>query len=326
MTHRRESISMLGPAEFRELVSGRRQGAAAAAMRGLLRAAEVPYTLAVNWRNRRYDRGRAKVHRVGVPVVSVGNLTLGGTGKTPMVKWLARWFGERGVRVAIVSRGYGHNLQPVSEAGTTTRRWSCSNRCPTCRTCRIPIASPRPSGRSNEFDCQLVLLDDGFQHRRLARDLDIVLLDALEPFGFDHVFPRGTLREPVAGLQRAHVVCLSRADAISAAERACDPPPRRRTCPASRLVRTGPRGQRLDQRGRRNAAARQCLPAGASPRSAASATRPAFDTRLPPRAATSPPGAHFPITTHIRRPTWSRYKNGGSLATPSTSSARTRTW
>ena len=69
------------------------------------------------------------------------------------------------------------------------------------------------------FDPTVLLLDDGFQHRRLARDLDIVLLDALEPFGFDHVFPRGTLREPLAGLARADVVCLSRADAVAAAER-----------------------------------------------------------------------------------------------------------
>jgi tetraacyldisaccharide 4'-kinase len=71
----------------------------------------------------------------------------------------------------------------------------------------------------DEFGCQIVLLDDGFQHRRLARDLDIVLLDALEPFGHEHVFPRGTLREPLAGLQRAHAVCLSRASAISRHER-----------------------------------------------------------------------------------------------------------
>jgi tetraacyldisaccharide 4'-kinase len=70
-----------------------------------------------------------------------------------------------------------------------------------------------------EFNSELLLLDDGFQHRRLGRDLDIVLLDALEPFGFEHVFPRGTLREPLAGLQRANVVCLSRADAISQSER-----------------------------------------------------------------------------------------------------------
>src|SRR5258708_38795941 len=71
-----------------------------------------------------------------------------------------------------------------------------------------------------EFKCQLILLDDAFQHRRLARDLDIVLLDALEPFGFDHVFPRGTLREPVAGLQRADCIALSRADMVDATERA----------------------------------------------------------------------------------------------------------
>jgi tetraacyldisaccharide 4'-kinase len=63
------------------------------------------------------------------------------------------------------------------------------------------------------------LVDDGFQHRRLGRDLDIVLLDALEPFGFEHVFPRGTLREPLVGLRRANVVCLSRADAITQAVR-----------------------------------------------------------------------------------------------------------
>src|SRR5687767_2591725 len=100
---------MLNPTEFRELVSGERRGAGAAALRGVLRAAEMPYTAAVGWRNRRYDRGHATVHRVGVPVISVGNLTLGGTGKTPMVKWLARWLQTRNLRVAIVSRGYGSN-------------------------------------------------------------------------------------------------------------------------------------------------------------------------------------------------------------------------
>src|SRR5688572_3973317 len=100
---------MLGPTDFRELVSGRRRGAGAAALRGVLRAAELPYTAAVGWRNRRYDQGHAAVHRVGVPVISVGNLTLGGTGKTPIVKWLAQWLRIRSLRVAIVSRGYGSN-------------------------------------------------------------------------------------------------------------------------------------------------------------------------------------------------------------------------
>ncbi|MCI0334213.1 MAG: tetraacyldisaccharide 4'-kinase [Planctomycetes bacterium] len=205
---------MLDPSEFRNLVSGRSLGAWATTSRGLLRAAEIPYTLAVNWRNRRYDRGRAATHRVSVPVVSVGNLTLGGTGKTPMVKWLARWFGERGVRVAIVSRGYG-----ASAGKHNDEALELSQSLPAVPHVQNPDRVAAATRAIDEFGCQLVVLDDGFQHRRLARDLDIVLLDALEPFGYDHVFPRGTLREPVAGLRRAHVVCLSRSDVISAAER-----------------------------------------------------------------------------------------------------------
>ena len=89
-----------------------------------------------------------------------------------------------------------------------------------CRTCKIPIAWPRAQLAIDTFRAQLIVLDDGFQHRRMGRDLDIVLLDALKPFGFGHVFPRGMLREPVDGLRRADVVVLSRADLVDAAERA----------------------------------------------------------------------------------------------------------
>ena len=91
--------------DFERLVSGRRRGAAATVLRGLLRIGECFYAAAARWRNRRYDRGAAAIRHVDVPVVSVGNLTLGGTGKTPMVEWLAGWFRGRGVRVAVVSRG-----------------------------------------------------------------------------------------------------------------------------------------------------------------------------------------------------------------------------
>jgi tetraacyldisaccharide 4'-kinase len=98
---------MLTPSEFRDLVSGRRHGPAASALRGLLRVVETPYTIAVTYRNRRFDSGHNPVHRVAAPVICVGNLTLGGTGKTPLVKWLARYLESLGARVAIVSRGYG---------------------------------------------------------------------------------------------------------------------------------------------------------------------------------------------------------------------------
>jgi len=205
---------LLDPSQFRDLVSGRRRGAWAAVERCGLRLAEVPYTWVVRWRNRRYDTGRAEIGRVEVPVVSVGNLTLGGTGKTPMVEWLARWFRQRDVRVTIISRGYG------AEAGARNdEALELQQRLPDVPHLQDPDRVAAARTAIGESACQLILLDDAFQHRRLARDLDIVMLDALEPFGFGHVFPRGTLREPLAGLGRAHVVALSRADML-------DPPQR----------------------------------------------------------------------------------------------------
>jgi tetraacyldisaccharide 4'-kinase len=205
---------MLDANAFREIVSGRRRGAGAALARGVLRLAEVPYTAAVNWRNRRFDQAHSMVERVGVPVVSVGNLTLGGTGKTPMVKWIARWFAERGVRVAIVSRGYG-----ATAGGKNDEALELEQSLPEVPHVQNPNRVAGARTAIDTFGGQLILLDDGFQHRRLARDLDIVLLDASAPFGFEHVFPRGMLREPITGLERADVVCLTRADQLGAADR-----------------------------------------------------------------------------------------------------------
>lgn len=205
---------MLRPSEFRDLVSGRRKGFAASAARLALRLAETPYRAAVGWRNRRYDRGKAETHAISVPVASVGNLTLGGTGKTPMVVWIARWFRAHGVRVAVVSRGYG------AEAGSRNdEAMELEQKLPDVPHVQNPDRVAGALMAVEEFDTQLILLDDAFQHRRIARDLDIVLLDALEPFGFGHVFPRGTLREPPASLARAHAVVLTRADMLAADER-----------------------------------------------------------------------------------------------------------
>jgi tetraacyldisaccharide 4'-kinase len=205
---------MLSSTTFREIVSKRRHGVAPSLLRGVLRAAEVPYSLAVCWRNRRYDRGDAVVRRVSVPVISVGNVTLGGTGKTPMVKWLTQCVAARGIRVAIVSRGYRAN-----ENGRNDEAAELERSLPGVPHVQDPDRVAGAQRAIDRFGCQLIVLDDGFQHRRLARDLDIVLLDALEPFGHEHVFPRGTLREPIIGLQRAHAVCLTRAAAIAAHER-----------------------------------------------------------------------------------------------------------
>ncbi len=205
---------MLSPTEFRELVSGRRTGARAVALRTALRIAEVPYALAMLYRNRRYSRGQAKIHAVGVPVVSVGNLTLGGTGKTPLVEWIAHKLRESHIRVAIVSRGYG-----ATAGGYNDEALELELALPDVPHVQNPDRVAAARVAIKEFGTQMILLDDGFQHRRLKRDLDIVLLDATEPFGFDHVFPRGTLREPLAGLSRADVIVLSRADMLLPSER-----------------------------------------------------------------------------------------------------------
>jgi tetraacyldisaccharide 4'-kinase len=205
---------MLDANTYKDVVSGRRRGMSASMLRGALRLAETPYTLAVRRRNLRFDSGRSEVIRVGVPVISVGNLTLGGTGKTPAVEWIARWFVDRGIRVGLVSRGYG-----ASNGSANDEARELAARLP-----NVPHVQNRDRVAAareviDRHGCTAIVMDDGFQHRRLARDLDIVLIDATEPFGFDHVFPRGTLREPVESLRRANVAMLTRADLVSPEQR-----------------------------------------------------------------------------------------------------------
>jgi len=151
---------------------------------------------------------------VPAPVISVGNITVGGTGKSPFVAWLARWFLDRGSAVTIISRGYGsRGGKPNDEA------LELAARLPGVPHLQNPdrVAAARAALEANSQ--QILILDDAFQHRRLARDLDIVLLDALEPFGYEHLLPRGLLREPMESLARAHVIGLSRGNAVGDSRR-----------------------------------------------------------------------------------------------------------
>jgi tetraacyldisaccharide 4'-kinase len=140
----------------------------------------------------------------------VGNLTVCGTGKTPMVAWLARQLRELGVRVALVSRGYR-----AEEEGRNDEALELELRLPDVPHVQNADRVAASRLAIEEFDTQLILLDDAFQHRRLHRDLDIVLLDALQPFGFGHLLPRGLLRERMRGLRRADLVVISRANLVS---------------------------------------------------------------------------------------------------------------
>lgn len=200
--------------QFRALVDGTRRGWKPSLARAGLQLAELPYRAVVQARNLLYDRELKRIHRVEVPVISVGNLTLGGTGKTPLVAWVARWLRQQQIRVTLVSRGYG-----ATDGARNDEALELEELLPDVPHLqdRDRVAAARLA--IEEFECQLILLDDGFQHRRLDRDLDIVLLDALDPFGLEHVFPRGWLREPISGLGRADTIILSRADQVDAATR-----------------------------------------------------------------------------------------------------------
>ncbi|MBL8826727.1 MAG: tetraacyldisaccharide 4'-kinase, partial [Planctomycetaceae bacterium] len=163
---------------FRSIVSGQARGVGPLLVRSVLALGELPYALAMRWRNWRCDVDPRRVTRVDVPVVSVGNLTLGGTGKTPVVEWVARWFRQHDTRVTIVSRGYGGQ-----HGARNDEALELEERLDDVPHLQNPNRVEVAQLAIEEFECELVLLDDGFQHRRLGRDLDIVLVDALDPFG-----------------------------------------------------------------------------------------------------------------------------------------------
>lgn len=203
-------LRLINPSTFRDIVSGRSHGFVPTMLRLGLRLCEWPYALAMNWRNRRFNSGVAESTTVEVPVICVGNLSLGGTGKTPMVQWVCRLLRRHDIRVSIVSRGYG-----AGQNGRNDEALELELALPDVPHLQNANRIQAAQIAIEELETQLIVLDDGFQHRQLHRDLDIVLLDATEPFGFGHVFPRGTLREPLAGLARADAVVLSRADMLN---------------------------------------------------------------------------------------------------------------
>ena len=179
--------------------------------RSLLLPLSFAYGVAVAMRNRRFDRGFG-VRRLGCPVVSVGNLTAGGTGKTPMVAEVARRLAGRGAAPIIALRGYRSDREGVSDEAELHRLALPdvpvvvgADRHASLLASRCSLAPP-----------SVVVLDDGFQHRRLARDLDVVLVDATRDALDDPLLPAGWLREPTSSLRRADAVVVTRADRIDA--------------------------------------------------------------------------------------------------------------
>lgn len=201
----------MNEALFRDLISGRARGLSATSARGGLRLLAPLYGLGMSARNRFFDLGWRTVHRADVPVLSIGNLTTGGTGKTPFAAFLADRFAEYGARVCFISRGYQASSDGLNDEALVLKQL-----CPQVPHLQDPdrVASARQA--VDEFGAELLLLDDGFQHRRLHRDLNIVLIDALNPWGYGHLLPRGLLREPLSSLSRADVIVITRVNQISA--------------------------------------------------------------------------------------------------------------
>ena len=187
-------------------------------LRVVLSLLSVPYRGVVAVRNRLYDRGILRQERLPCPVVSVGNLTVGGTGKTPTVILIARMLREKGRRPAVLSRGYGgaarSPVNTVSDGKRILMGWRDAGDEPLLIAKAVPgvpvLTGPERirTGRAaiERYGADVLILDDAFQHRALFRDLDIVMLDAAHPLGNGSLLPRGPLREPQAALRRAHLL------------------------------------------------------------------------------------------------------------------------
>lgn len=198
----------LDAVRWRRLVSGERRGVIPGTTRLFLALASVPYGLFMRLRNGFYRCGLLRQHCVKVPVVVVGNLTVGGTGKTPAVEYVARFFRKQNRQVAVLSRGYG------SEAGRNDEALVLEENLDDVPHLQGADRVKWAETAIEELESDLLLLDDGFQHRRLARDLDIVLIDATEPWGYGWCLPRGLLREPISGLRRAGAILVTRSDQV----------------------------------------------------------------------------------------------------------------
>ena len=193
-----------------DILSGRDRSVSANLIRAGLSVLSPGYRLGATIRNAAFDTGFRRPKRLDRPVISVGNITTGGTGKTPMVIELVRRLVGQGRRPAVLLRGYRAGVAGSDEAillaealGATVPVHANPDRC----AAALKVTEQHPQ-------VDIFILDDGFQHRQVRRDLDLVLIDATEPFGFDRLLPRGLLREPLGSLRRAGAVIVTKADAV----------------------------------------------------------------------------------------------------------------
>jgi len=211
------------------LISGQKAGLVAALLRLLLGVAAAGYSIAVRLRNFLYSNGWLKAHRANAAVISIGNITVGGTGKTPLVVWLCKQiisdskFQILNSQYSILTRGYkaikDARLKTQDTRGKTQDyRDEPAILAENCPEVNVIVNPDRVAGAAeaiNKFGAKVLIMDDGFQHRRLVRDLDIITIDGTQPFGYGKMLPAGLLREPIASLKRADAVVITRCDQVT---------------------------------------------------------------------------------------------------------------
>ena len=195
---------------YLSILYGQQRGLIATLIKSTLSTLTYPYSAVLNTRNILYKNGVLKSTKLPVKVISIGNITTGGTGKTPLVEFMARYLLEKNKKVAILSRGYG---------GNNSLQKNNNNVNDECLILRenlqeVPVLAGKDRVENGErairdYGVDCLILDDGFQHFRIKRDLDIVAIDSLNPFGGENLIPRGSLREPLKNLGRADMFIIS---------------------------------------------------------------------------------------------------------------------
>ncbi|MEQ1621878.1 MAG: tetraacyldisaccharide 4'-kinase [Methylococcales bacterium] len=170
----------------------------------------------VKFRKFLFRIGVLKTHKLGVPVIVVGNITVGGTGKTPLVIWLAQLLTEAGFRPGIISRGYGaqeisspivvNTASVASEVGDEALLLAKKSACPVAVS---PMRADSAKLLIEQFDCNVILSDDGLQHYALHRDIEIAVIDGERRFGNSYCLPAGPLREPIERLQSVDFIIVN---------------------------------------------------------------------------------------------------------------------
>lgn len=207
--------------EMTAVLSGQDRSPRGRFLRAVTSVIEPFYASVMRARNAAYSQNMLIRTRLPRPTISVGNITTGGTGKTPVVQWLASRLRDAGRRPAVLMRGYKIDSihDRSDEEMVLDSALNSSGVQPP-----VPVeANPnRVAGAvavlTKHPDTDVLLLDDGFQHRRVRRDFDLVLVNATAPFGFDHVLPRGLLREPLSGLRRASAFIITRSSLVDAGQ------------------------------------------------------------------------------------------------------------